>query len=255
MPDFYTTFGPLRLQTFTLSLALAVLASISMGVYRLSTRRSIIVDAYLGALVLGVVGARAGHVLLAWEHFAYNTRDILRLYTGGLDWHGALLGGLIGLVIVGRWRHTSVSWLLDALTPALPLLALAGWWGCLAANCGYGAEVDTLANYPVLIVAEMPDVYGILAPRYNTPLFGLLLSTVTLILVIVLLWRGWLGGRRFWLVMGLLSMGMFGIGFVRGDFALFVSGLRADQWLDLIALAASVLGFILAPRLEVQPDP
>ena len=33
----------------------------------------------------------------------------------------------------------------------------AGWWGCRAANCGFGAEVDTLANYLPLLVAELPD--------------------------------------------------------------------------------------------------
>lgn len=252
MPDFYTIIGPLRLQTFTLSLALAVAASISISLYRLRLERRVIGDACLGALLLGVMGARAGHVLLNWEHFAYNTGDILRLYTGGLNWHGALLGGLMGLGIVARWQGVSLSRLLDALTPALPLLALAGWWGCLAANCGFGAEVDTLANHPPLLVAEMRDVYGIPAPRYNTPLFGLLLGTLTLVLAAILLWRRWLAGRRFWLVLALLSAGMFGIGFFRADYAVMFSGLRADQWLDLGVLAASVVALVLARPPELN---
>lgn len=242
MPDFYTTFGPLRLQTFTLALTLAVLASIGIGVYRTQARRSAVVDACLGALLLGVIGARIGHVLLNWEYFVYNPRDILRIYTGGLDWHGALLGGLAGLFGVARWRRIDPLPLLDALTPALPLLALAGWWGCLAANCAFGTEVDTLANYPPLLVAERPDVYGLPAPRYNTQLFGLALSIATLVLVAALLWRGWWPVRRFWLVLAILSLGMFGIGFVRADFAVELGGLRADQWLDLAALGAGLVG-------------
>ena len=246
MPDFYTSFGPLTLQTFTLALALAILASIGIGVYRTATPRGHVIDACLGALALGIIGARAGHVLLNWEHFAYNTRDIPRLYTGGLDWHGALLGGLVGLVLVTHWRRIALRPVLDALTPALPLLALAGWWGCMAANCAFGAEVDTLANYPPLLVAERPDVYGIPAPRYNTQLFGLILSALALGLAALLLWRGWLPLRRFWWVLALLSLGMFGIGFFRADFAIMVRGLRADQWLDLAVLALALAGAVFS---------
>ena len=255
MPDFYTPFGPLRLQTYTLALALAVLASISMSVYRTQARRGAIIDACLGALVVGVVGARVGHVLLNWEYFAYNSREIVRIQSGGLDWHGALLGGLLGLFVVARWRRVALLPLLDALTPALPLLALAAWWGCLEANCAFGVEVDTLANYPPLLVAERPDVYGIPAPRYNTQLFGLILAVIVLALVGVLLWRGWLPVRRFWLVLALLSLGMFGIGFFRADFAVAIRGLRADQWLDLAVVALSVVGFAISRAPGHFPDP
>ena len=245
MPDFFTTFGPLRLQTFTLALALAIAASICWSVYRIPARRSVIVDVCLGALVLGVIGARAGHVLLNWEYFAFNSQDILRIDRGGLDWHGGLLGALAGLHLVARWRGIKPSILLDTLTLALPLITLAGWWGCMAANCAYGAEVATLANHPPLVVAEMPDVYGIPAPRYNTPLFGLLLGGLALVLTLLMLWRGWLVSRRFWLVLALLSAGMFGIGFLRADFAVMIAGLRADQWLDLIVLFASLVYFLI----------
>jgi prolipoprotein diacylglyceryltransferase len=142
---------------------------------------------------------------------------------------------------VCRWRKLEFARLLDVLTPALPLLALAGWWGCRAANCGFGAEVDTLANYPPLVVAELPDVYGIPAPRYNTQAFGLALALLVFGLTVWLFRRGLLVGRRFWLVLALLSAGMFGIGFFRADYAVEIVNLRADQWLDLGVLLVSVV--------------
>lgn len=241
MSAFYTTIGPLQLQTFTLALALAVAAGIGWSAYQLPNQRGAVVDACLGALAGGVIGARLVHVLLNWSYFAYNTSEIWRLRSGGLDWHGALLGGLIGLWVICRWRRLEFARLLDMLTPALPLLALAGWWGCRAANCGFGAEVNTLANYPPLVVAELPDVYGIPAPRYNTQLFGLVLALLALGLTIWLFRRGLLVGRRFWLVLALLSAGMFAIGFFRADYALQVADLRADQWLDLAAMFLSIM--------------
>ena len=115
--------------------------------------------------------------------------------------------------------------------PALPLLAFAGWLGCAAAVCGYGAEVDTLAHYPAFAVAESRDVYGIIAPRYNTQLFGLALALVLLALSFVLLRYDGLKYRRFWILLALFSIGMLGIGFYRGDSVPILLGLRADQWL------------------------
>ena len=239
MSAFFTDIGPLRLQTFTLALALAIAASLGLGLRQNPARRGAVVDACLGALLLGLIGARAGHVLLNWEYFAYNAGEILHVQAGGLDWHGGLLGGLLGLWLVARWRGLDAGQLLQTLSPALPLIALAGWWGCLAANCAYGREVDTLANYSPLLVAELPDVYGIPAPRYATQLFGLGLALVTSGLAGLLSWRGWLAAGRFWLLLALLSLGMFSIGFLRGDFAVMIVGLRADQWLDLEVLALS----------------
>src|SRR5690606_31172444 len=99
-----------------------------------------------------VVGARLAHVALQWDYFSAHTGEIIRLTAGGLDWHGALLGGLLGLALVARWRRLPLRLLLDALTPVLPLVALGGWIACWSAACGYGREVDTLANYPAYAV-------------------------------------------------------------------------------------------------------
>jgi phosphatidylglycerol:prolipoprotein diacylglycerol transferase len=250
MPAQYTNIGPWSLQTFTVSLALAIVVSIGISLRRARAavsgspdehqRAGRIADTYLGALIGGVLLARAGHVLLSWDYFADNLREAFDLRAGGLDWHGAVIGGLLGLYIMARLRRVSFRDALDALTPALPLIGLAGWWGCLAAACGYGVEVDTLANYPPLVVAELPDIFGIVAPRWNTPLFGLALSAFALLIALLLMAFGWLRYRRVWFILALLSLGMWGIGFWRADHSLFIVGLRADQWADGLLLVISV---------------
>jgi len=192
-----------------------------------------LVDACLGICLGGILGARLEHVLLNWAYFADNFSEALRPNAGGLGWHGALLGGLFGLALAARWRRLNFRLLLDALTPALPLLAFAAWLGCWAAVCAFGAEVDTLAHYPAFAAAETRDVYGIVAPRYNTQIFGMALAFVLFLLSIILIRRKWLPNRRFWLLLALLSLGMFVIGFFRADFSPIVAALRADQWLDI----------------------
>lgn len=265
MPTLYTTIGPWTFPTFNLVLTLAVLVSAGLGLRSLSNP-GMAADAYLGALAGAVIGARLFHILLNWNYFAENLHESSIISLGGLDWHGGVLGGLIGLYGAWRLRHwltirrglsTTDPYkykdLLDTLTPALPLIALAVWWGCLAASCGYGAEVDNLSNYPAFTASETADVYGIAVPRYNTQVFGLILSLMLLIVVAVLmrtrkpspptpLPHG--EGRkmwRFWFVLALLSSGMFVIGFFRGDSSTYLIGLRLDQILDVVLITMSVL--------------
>jgi phosphatidylglycerol:prolipoprotein diacylglycerol transferase len=247
MPDLFITFGSAVVPSYTLYLALGAAAGLSWLVigHRLSYSAAALFDAALGSLLGGVLLARAEHVLLQWHYFGTHAEEIVQINRGGLDWHGALLGGLIGLALVGRWRRLHLSRLLDSLTPVVPLIGLLGWYGCLAWACGYGAEVDTLANYPAFTVSEAPDIYRIIAPRFNTQGFGVALAAAVLLLALILLWRGWLRGVRFWLALALMSVGMFVIGFWRGDSVPVAAGLRLDQWLDLVVLIASICTAII----------
>jgi phosphatidylglycerol:prolipoprotein diacylglycerol transferase len=241
MPSPVTEIGPWTMRTYTLFLALGIAVSAGIGIYRSrkSGRVGALVDCCLGGLVAGVLLARLVHVLLNWDYFVYNVAEAYQVNAGGLDWHGAVVGGVIGLQVVARLRHINARALLDALTLGLPLIALAGWYGCSASGCAYGAEVDTLARYPSYAVSESADVFGIAAPRYNTQIFGQWLALALLIVTLILMWKGWLRGQRFWLILALLSAGMFMIGFWRGDHALMLNGLRLDQWLDAVVGAAS----------------
>ena len=254
MPEITTTLGPLSLRSFTFFLGLALAAAAAVAMLRLRPVASPghVVDTLLGGLLGAVAGARLAHVLLNWDYFASHTSEIVRLTAGGLDWHGALLGGLLGLALVARWRRLAVWRVLDALSPALPMLALGGWYACWAAACGYGREVDTLANYPAYAVAELPDVFGLVAPRYNTQVFGIGLAFALLVVAVLLLGTNRLSGRRFWLVLALLGVGMFVVSFWRGDPALFAGGLRLDQWLDALVFAGGVAGCVLGGR---PPEP
>jgi prolipoprotein diacylglyceryltransferase len=92
-------------------------------------------------------------------------------------------------------------------------------------------------------VAELPDLYGIVAPRLATQLYGAMFG----VLLCVLAW-GVLprvihrSGIRFWVLMATLGAGIFAIGFARGDGVPMLGTLRLDQMLDLLVVAAGVIG-------------
>ncbi len=232
------------LMPYTLNYALALLVGGVLAVWRAPR----LVDALLVGLAFGMALAHLEYVLLTGQLGRY-----WQFAFGGYEWHGAFVGGLAGLGLVCRVRGDDAPF--DALTPAVPLLGLAGWRACAQAGCAYGHEVTTLADYPRWLVAEAPDIFGIVAPRYDTQTFGVLLMALLLAFVGVLFIRGWLTRRRFWLVGALFCATMFGLGFLRADFSPQLGPLRADQWLDLVLLALCLLMFIGVPYRENENRP
>lgn len=265
------TIGSFTLRTYTLLITLAIVSGIAWCMYRTPAgQRRVVFDVCLGGLIGGLLVARLVHVALNWRYFTYNIPEITDFTAGGLDWRGAVVGSIFGMGLVSRWRLTSspvflqleetdtiyrvpatgettgirravsgnetpgLPFVLDALTPALPLIALAAWWGCRTALCAYGAEVRSMADYPAWLTWEAMDAFGIVAPRFQTQAIGMMAAFFLLIVALVVMRLPRLAGRGFWLVLGLLAIVMFFLGFLRGDYAPHIYGLRLDMLLDVI---------------------
>lgn len=255
MPQPFTSLGPLTLRTFTVMLALAILAGTVMAVralHRQGVRPGAAADISLAGLLGGIIGARALHVILHWAYFQEHTVEITRLRAGGLDWHGAFAGALVGLALMGRLRGAGMRALLGALALVVPAVGFMAWWGCGANLCGYGAEVATMADYPAALVWEAPDVYTLPAPRFRTQALGMGAMFALGALLWIMQRRGWLAKypeRHFWLAGMLAAAVMFALSFLRGDaddLAVW-AGLRADQWLDVLVIILCAL-LLIWPR-------
>lgn len=196
-------------------------------------------DVGIAAVVAGVIGARALHVALEWSYFADRTDEIDQLWLGGLAWHGALVAGVPAAIPMARLRRVPLRPWTDAAALAWPLGMMAAWRGCRSAGCGYGYEVQTLAGRPGWLVEELPDVYGLVAPRLDVQSAGIVLGGALFVLALILTWRGWLPGLRLWLIWALAGLGLALIGFFRADPAPLIADHRADQVFDLVLLLVS----------------
>lgn len=246
--------GPITLRTYTLLLDLALLVglgSLAWRGWRVEDEPARWLDAGLTAIVAGLVAGRLGHVAIHWAYFIHHRNEIAQFWQGGLDWHAALLGGFLGLVGYCSVRRLSLRLLADTLALPIAFGSALVWTGCLLASCGYGAEVRTLADYPAPIVAEWPDLYGIVAPRFASQLYGALLGVVLLVVAWLLSIVVRRVGLRLWIVLLLLASGVFGIGYTRGDVMPVVYGLRLDQLLDLIVAGLALVGLVVS---TVLPD-
>jgi phosphatidylglycerol:prolipoprotein diacylglycerol transferase len=235
-------FGGLEIRAFTFWLALGGLLSAALVLWRGRAQPLAHLDVITAAAVCGVIGARAEHVALNWAYFSANTAEIFAVSSGGVNWHGGLLGILFGVVAMARWRRLHLPHLLDSLALCLPIGALVAWQACAAAACGYGIEVRTLADYPLWLATEAPDIYGVSAPRLNLPLIGMLFAVLLGVLAVLLIGYGKLQGGRFWLLLALYGLAMAFLSGFRAEYVPIWFGVRADQALDLwIGLWAAAL--------------
>lgn len=240
MSDILARYGPFFLYSYSVLMGLGALAA--LGVTAVLGRRVARPGWFDGVLAAAVGALLAGRVVFVWlnaEYFAENPFEAWQLWLGGLNYHGALLGGLAGL-----WALMSLGARLarrpfydyaGLLAPGLALLAAFGWAACRFEGCAYGLPAPA-----GLLVADLPDDLGVLALRYRTQLFGGLGSAVVFVLAL------WAFGRTrpvfvFWGVVGGLSLVRAAVALGRGDAAPTVAGLRLDLAADLALAAVSVI--------------
>lgn len=260
MNEIVVQIGPIAIHAFTAWLMAGVAVGVVLIVARAAQRGERIapwLDVIVGAVVGGVIGARAVHVWLNWAYFSAHTDQIIDLANGGLDWHGAVVIGLAAAIGVAFIRRVPIATLTDLLALALPVGAIAAWQGCGTATCGYGLEVPTLADYPSWLVTESADIYGTVAPRLNLPPIGTALAVVVLIFVIALTALGWLRGLRLWLAIALFSLGSGILDFFRAEYVPMWFDHRADQILDFALALVAILIFgivaIVQHRTRLTP--
>lgn len=231
--------GSLVVRSYTLALDLSLL--LAVGILAVRARRRIArvylwLDGALLALILGVLGGRVGYVVAHWDYFQDRPDQILRVWSGGLSWHGALLGAVVGLAVGCAVRRLRFWRLADEVSLVAPLVAAGAWLGCLAAGCAYGREVQT-AHW---LVTDLPDLFGIWALRYNVQLMGIGLSLA----VGFVLWAlpGQLpAGAKSGLFLLLFASGLALLDTLRADTVPIWGACRVDVLLDLAFAASGAL--------------
>lgn len=234
----YVPFLGQPISLYTLSIGVACLCAFALILWRSPAREklmTVLLVALIGALIVG----RLYYVLIHLEYYVDQLAEVVDIRAGGSNWHGAVIGAVFtgNLVALRRKIPLKVMW--RAFSIALPIVTIGVAVGCLGAVCAYGQEVDTLAHHSSLFVSESRDIYGIIAPRYHTQLFIFALG------VLCLLGSGfsgrWQDQRQFGIPLLMMSVGMFIIGFFRGDAVTMIANLRIDQLLDGWMILLSII--------------
>jgi phosphatidylglycerol:prolipoprotein diacylglycerol transferase len=101
-----------------------------------------LIDLTIVCLIGAVIGSRLMSVALNWGDFAGQPAALLRLWEGGLSFHGGLAGGLLaGGILVVR-RRLGFGRMADLVAPGLAIGYAVARLGCFLNGCCYGAPTD-----------------------------------------------------------------------------------------------------------------
>jgi phosphatidylglycerol---prolipoprotein diacylglyceryl transferase len=242
IPLFRTDF---TLHTYGVLLAIAFI--VGLWVVGRQARRSGMdagqtMDLAVYSLIGGLIGARLLLLVVDWDTYSKNPRELFSLLQSG----GVFYGGLIGGLLVAWWyirRHAIPGWrAADVLAPGVVMGQAIGRLGCLAAGCCFGKPTDvpwavTFRDMWAARQAQTPvDV-----PLHPSQVYE---SIAAALIFVVLVWmapRKRFHGQIALAYIVLYSAARFGLEYFRGDVSRgFVGPLSTSQVIALLLLVGAV---------------
>jgi prolipoprotein diacylglyceryl transferase len=249
--------GPFRLTAYGLMIALGVLAAVEIARRRTAARGrnpDDISAVAVWAVIAGLLGARAYHVLTDLDRFKGNWLDAVKVWEGGLGIPGGLLAGVgVGLVVARR-RGLPMSEALDIAAPAIPVAQAIGRWGNWwnqelfgrPTSLPWGLEID---------LAHRPPGYEDQATYHPAFLYECLWN---LALATFLVWfdrrypRRLRPGSLFAMYVAGYGLGRLWVELLRIDPAQEIAGIRFNVLMSVVAIVAAVGYLVLRGRRPVD---
>ncbi len=199
-----------------------------------------------------LIGGRLGEVLFYNPGYYFSTPlAILRIWEGGMSFHGGLIGGLFGAGVFARHTGKTFFAVSDFLAPVVPLGLTCG----RVANFINGELWGTASSLPWAMIFPDPRAGGI--PRHPSQLYEALLEGAVLFAV---LW--WYSSRP---RPAMANTGLFFAGYGVARIAVeFVRepdaniGYLAGGWVTLgqvLSLPMVILGAIMLLLAHGKPAP
>jgi phosphatidylglycerol---prolipoprotein diacylglyceryl transferase len=245
------TYGVLLAAAYLLGLQFAIVRGRQRG---LDPNRTM--DLGIWIIISALVGAKLLLLVVEWDTFTRDWRELLTLARSG----GVFYGGLIAAVAVALWylrRHHMPMWTVtDAFAPGIALGHVIGRLGCLFAGCCFGRQTDV----PWAITFRNEYAAQNVGTPLNVPLHPTQLyeAGAELLILAVLLATERKGrpfpGRTFWGYMFMYGISRFVIEFYRGDARGLVGALSTSQFVSVLIIPISLVMLYLLSR-RTTPEP
>ena len=246
---------PVRAYGFLLMIAFAagtvVLARLTRGSVM---RPENVTDLMLGVLLSSIICARILFVAMHWSD-VQDWRELLRVWEGGLSFHGGLAGGA-GWVLFYVWRQrVRFLWLADVLSPCLALGYAIARIGCFLNGCCYG----TPTNLPWAVRFQDPPLTGKWTPpSHPVQIYALLANLAICAILLRVLRRKQFDGQVFGMYLILYSTYRFAAEVLRKGATgeVFGLGFTQAQWASvaIIVVGAALMAVQRRKGKGLSPD-
>ena len=238
-------------------LAAAYLVALQLAVVRARHRGldgTKVMDLGIYLIIAALVGAKLMLVLVDFEYFRSQPRELLSLVRAGGVFYGGLLAALGVAIFLVRRYQLRIWTTADLFAPGIALGHVVGRLGCLMAGCCYGTPTTmpwaiTFTN--PLAASNVGTPLGI--PLHPTQLYDAGAELLILIVLLLTERRGkGFEGRTFWLYMLLYGISRFVVEFYRGDDRGTVMGVSTSQFVSLLVVPVALLMLV---RLRARARP
>lgn len=250
MYPIFLRIGPVVIRFYGLMIAVAFITAIYVA-RKESIRKGLgpecMVDFGPYAIISGIIGARLYYVMLHARDFLMQPLDIVKVWEGGLAFHGGILGGFLAGIWFARKRAVPFWRFADAAVPSIILAQAIGRIGCFLNGCCCGKETAVPWAVTFRNMESMAPLNVSLHPTQIYEMAGNLA-------IFVLLWsirrKKRPDGYLFLLYTIMYSALRFAVEFFRSEcVSLGSSGLT---WAHVMAIGTIIFGLICMRILGVR---
>ena len=124
-----------------------------------------------------IIGGRVGYVIFYnLEFYFYNPIDIIKIWEGGMSFHGALIGIIIVTYIFSIKKNLKTFFLLDVIACVAPVGIFFG----RVANFINGELVGKVSNVPWSVIFPLVDMF----PRHPSQIYEAVLEGLILFIIL-----------------------------------------------------------------------
>lgn len=212
-------------------------------------------DVLMVATVGGIIGARMYYVAFQWDAYKDNLSEIFNFRNGGIAIYGALIGGLITVLIMCKITKVKLFPLLDLLVGALFIGQGIGRWGNFVNVEAFGSNTTlpwgmtspAIQTYLEATSQKLAS-YGILVdstlPVHPTFLYESVWCLIGFCLVAWLTNKRRFDGELLLFYISWYGLGRFFIEGMRTD-SLMIGSFRVSQLLALVLFIGATFAWVI----------
>ena len=205
------------------------------------------------AIIGGIIGARAVHVIDHWDFYQQNPADMFAIWAGGIGLWGGILGGFIGGAAYALIVKQPVGVIADLTAPALLFVQSIGRLGDIVNGEHCARATDFILGF--MWTNPVSDARNCGAEGVGVsvqPVIAYEMIWNMLALLVIWKLRGRLrpDGMLFVLYLAFYSVGRFMISFARTD-KVWALGMQEAHFIALLVLVITIP--ILAAKARYTP--
>ena len=139
--------GPLQIHYYGIIIAFGLMLAVLYGCKRakeFGLTEDDLIDGVLWVVPFAIICARLYYCVFQWkDQFAANPIEILYIWNGGLAIYGGVIGALIGVIILCKFKKIRAAALLDLVAIGFLIGQSIGRWGNFFNREAFGAETES----------------------------------------------------------------------------------------------------------------